>query len=236
MPSERRQFAAFSRLLHWTMAAMVLTMLCIGVAMVASLADYHVLLSIHRPLGIAILILVVVRFVNRQLTSLPPFPSTMSRAERLAATASEYAMYGLMFVLPLVGWGHHQSAFAGGLALAIIMIPLVARATMEVLTLVPDHLREASYALGVSKWQTVLRVVLPTAFGGILTGTTLAIARAVAESEAVSVVGGGDSVAAVNAAGVADQITHVSTGGGAALELIEGRPLPGVEVLEGSPV
>ena len=85
MPTQRRQFAAFSRLLHWTMAAMILTMLGIGVAMVVSLADYHVLVSIHRPLGIAILILVVVRFVNRQLSQLPPFPATMSRAERLAA-------------------------------------------------------------------------------------------------------------------------------------------------------
>src|SRR6266851_686037 len=99
------QFTAFSRLLHWTMAAMVLTMLCIGVAMVASLESYHVLVSIHRPLGIAILILVVVRFVNRLLNPPPPFPASMSRAERRAATASELAMYGLMFVLPLVGWG-----------------------------------------------------------------------------------------------------------------------------------
>jgi cytochrome b561 len=110
MSSQRVQFAAFSRLLHWTMAAMILSMLCIGVAMVVSLADYHVLVSIHRPLGIAILLLVVVRFVNRQLTSLPPFPATMSRAERLAATASEYTMYGLMFVLPLVGWGMLSAA------------------------------------------------------------------------------------------------------------------------------
>src|SRR5207244_6994243 len=110
MSTERRQFAVFSRLLHWTMAAMVLTMLCIGVAMVASLANYHVLVSIHRPLGIAILTLVVVRFVNRLLNPPPPFPATMARAERLAATASELTMYGLMFVLPLVGWGMLSAA------------------------------------------------------------------------------------------------------------------------------
>jgi cytochrome b561 len=110
MPTERSQFALFSRLLHWTMAAMILTMLFIGVAMVASLANYHVLVSIHRPLGVAILILVVIRFVNRQLTSLPPFPPTMSPAERRMASASEYVMYGLMFVLPLVGWGMLSAA------------------------------------------------------------------------------------------------------------------------------
>jgi phosphate transport system permease protein len=82
----------------------------------------------------------------------------------------------------LLGIGGHQSALAGGLALAVIMLPLVARSTMEVLLLVPAELREASLALGVSKWQTVLRVVLPTSFGGILTGTTLAVARAAGET------------------------------------------------------
>jgi len=110
MPAERRQFTLFTRLLHWTMAAMVLTMLGVGVAMVASLTNYHVLVSIHRPLGIAILVLVVVRFVNRQLSPLPPFPDTMSAAERWVAWASELLMYGLMFVLPLVGWGMLSAA------------------------------------------------------------------------------------------------------------------------------
>ncbi|HEX4145601.1 MAG TPA: cytochrome b [Pirellulales bacterium] len=110
MSTPRQQFAPLSRLLHWTMAAMILTMLCIGVAMVASLGWYHTLISIHRPLGIAILALVFVRFVNRLLTSLPPFPATMSRADRLAATVSEWTMYGLMFALPLVGWGMLSAA------------------------------------------------------------------------------------------------------------------------------
>jgi cytochrome b561 len=92
------------------MAAMVLTMFCIGVSMVASLVNYHVLVSIHRPLGIAILILVIIRFVNRLLSPPPPFPATMSQTERLAATTSELAMYGLMFILPLVGWGMLSAA------------------------------------------------------------------------------------------------------------------------------
>src|ERR1700687_700319 len=110
MFTERRQFTALSRLLHWTMAAMVLTMLGIGVAMVASLANYHTLVAIHRPLGIAILILVVIRLVNRLINRPPSFPATMSRPERLAATASELMMYALMFVLPLVGWGMLSAA------------------------------------------------------------------------------------------------------------------------------
>jgi cytochrome b561 len=108
--NQRTQFTALMRVLHWTMAAMVLAMLGVGVAMVASLADYHLLVSIHRPLGAAILVLVVVRFVVRRLSPLPPFPPTMSRLERLAATASEYTMYGLMFALPLVGWGMLSAA------------------------------------------------------------------------------------------------------------------------------
>jgi len=92
------------------MAAMVLPMLFIGVAMVASLADYHTLLSVHRPLGMAILLLVVIRFVNRQLTSVPPFPPTMSAAERVAASWSERLLYVLMFALPLIGWGMLSAA------------------------------------------------------------------------------------------------------------------------------
>ncbi|MGZ4389577.1 MAG: phosphate ABC transporter permease PstA [Gaiellaceae bacterium] len=87
-----------------------------------------------------------------------------------------------VFVFTLLVAGHRQSGLAGSFALGIIMLPLVARATMEVLELVPGHLREASLALGVSKWRTVVSIVLPTSFGGILTGTTLAIARAAGET------------------------------------------------------
>jgi phosphate transport system permease protein len=87
-----------------------------------------------------------------------------------------------IFVFGLVVIGHKQSALAGGLALAVIMLPLVARSTQEVLALVPESLREASFALGVSRWRTVVGLIIPASFGGIITGGTLAIARAAGET------------------------------------------------------
>jgi cytochrome b561 len=99
------QFAPLSRILHWLMALLLLAMLFIGVTMVASLGNYHKLVAIHRPLGIMIFVLAIIRIINRMLTTLPPFPPTMSPAERRIATASERLLYTLMVALPLVGWG-----------------------------------------------------------------------------------------------------------------------------------
>ena len=104
-PKPRTQFAIQSRILHWLMAAMILAMLFIGVSMVSSLADYHWLVALHRPRGIAILILAIIRLINRKLTKLPPFPPTMSPAERRIASSSEKLLYALMIALPLIGWG-----------------------------------------------------------------------------------------------------------------------------------
>jgi phosphate transport system permease protein len=87
-----------------------------------------------------------------------------------------------LFVFGLLVYGHAQSAYAASIALAIIMLPLVARGSQEVLRLVPETLREASDALGVSRWRSVLTVVLPSALGGILTATILALARAAGET------------------------------------------------------
>jgi phosphate transport system permease protein len=87
-----------------------------------------------------------------------------------------------IFVYGLLVIGHLQSAYAGAFALAIVMLPLVARATQEVLLLVPSTLREGSLALGVSRWRTVVGVILPTTLGGILTGTVIAMARAAGET------------------------------------------------------
>jgi phosphate transport system permease protein len=77
---------------------------------------------------------------------------------------------------------HRDSGFAGSVALAIIMLPLIARSTQEVLRLVPSSLREASDALGVDRWRSIVSVILPTALGGIITGSILAVARAAGET------------------------------------------------------
>jgi phosphate transport system permease protein len=74
------------------------------------------------------------------------------------------------------------NGLAGGVALAIIMIPIVTRTVEETLRLVPDALREASLALGVPRWKTILRVVLPTARAGLITGVVLSLARASGET------------------------------------------------------
>lgn len=87
-----------------------------------------------------------------------------------------------IFLFSLLVVGRGQNGFIGALALAIIMLPLISRSTQEILALVPVHLREGGFALGVSKWRTVLGVVLPTTYSGILTGATLAIARAAGET------------------------------------------------------
>lgn len=85
--------------------------------------------------------------------------------------------YGLL-VVTLGGF----NAFAGAFSLAILMVPIIARTTEEIIRLVPDSIREAALALGVPRWKTILWVVVPTALGGIMTGILLAIARVAGET------------------------------------------------------
>jgi len=87
-----------------------------------------------------------------------------------------------VFVFGLLVYGHPQNGWAGSVGLAIVMLPLVTRATQEVLRLVPSSHREGALALGATRWRTVLGITLPSAAGGILTGTVLAIARAAGET------------------------------------------------------
>ena len=83
-----------------------------------------------------------------------------------------------------------RSGLSGAVALTVLMTPVVIRASEEMLRLVPNELREAAYALGVPKWKTIVKVVLPTAIAGILTGITLAIARVIGETAPLLVTAG----------------------------------------------
>ena len=99
-----RHFNLTARILHWLMAAAILAMLFIGVGMTTSMTWRPWLIDIHRPLGIAILLLVIIRLINRLCYPIPPLPPTVPRWQAFLAHASHWLLYILMFSLPLLGW------------------------------------------------------------------------------------------------------------------------------------
>lgn len=102
--SQSTHFNLTARVLHWTMALMILSMLFVGIGMVTSINMRPTLVSLHRPLGIAILLLVVVRVWNRLRHPPPPLPADLPAIQVFAAKASHWLLYGLMFAMPLIGW------------------------------------------------------------------------------------------------------------------------------------
>ena len=105
------QFTALQRLLHWLMAVCILSMLFIGVGMVSTvMAKYLTVVSIHKPLGIAILLLALVRLAVRLAYGAPPLPADLPEPMKLAAELSHYALYALMIGMPLIGWGMLSAA------------------------------------------------------------------------------------------------------------------------------
>lgn len=106
-----QHFSLPARLLHWLMALMIIAMLFIGVGMVASVSERHQwLVNLHKPLGIAILLLVIVRLVVRFTHATPALPADLPGVQKLAARLSHLLLYGLMLALPLVGWAMISAA------------------------------------------------------------------------------------------------------------------------------
>ena len=104
MSESRTHFTRIARWLHWSMAAMILAMLFIGVAMVASLELRPWLIDFHRPLGLLILLLALIRLRHRRRNPPPPLPASLPTLQARIAGASHLALYTLMFAMPLLGW------------------------------------------------------------------------------------------------------------------------------------
>ncbi|PJG47073.1 cytochrome B [Sphingobium sp. LB126] len=129
---ERTHFALPLRLIHWVMAALILTMLFIGVGMVSTVGSaYSALLEIHRPIGAALFMLVILRLAIRLATGAPPLPADLPKAQQFVAKASHLLLYAAMLTMPLIGWAMLS---AGGL-------PIVLTKALSLPAILPHDLR-----------------------------------------------------------------------------------------------
>jgi phosphate transport system permease protein len=131
---------------------------------------------ISVPIGIMAAIYLNEYGTGRLRRALTFFVDVMTGIPSIVAGLFAYALFAL-FLGPGIRLG-----VMGSVALSLLMIPIVIRSAEEVLKLVPNHLREAAYALGTPKWKTITKVVLPTAFAGLVTGVMIAVARIVGET------------------------------------------------------
>ena len=161
----KHRFTPLQRALHWLMAICIIAMLLIGVGMVSTIRpDYLTLVSIHKPLGIAILALVVIRLINRLIKRPPPLPASLPPIQRLAAQASHWALYALMFAMPLVGWG----------MLSAGAYPIVLYGPLQLPPILPQSaslyalLREAHTVLAYLLFATVLVHLAAALFHGLI--------------------------------------------------------------------
>ncbi|MDO7867869.1 phosphate ABC transporter permease PstA [Nocardioides jiangxiensis] len=137
------------------------------------------------PLGIFAAIYLIEYGAGSKLAAAIRFlVDVMTGIPSIVAGLFAFSLFTLLF------GAAYRSGFGGAAALSLLMVPIVVRSTEEMLRLVPNELREAAYALGTPKWRTIVKVVLPTALGGIVTGVTLAIARVVGETAPLLLIAG----------------------------------------------
>ena len=145
-------------------------------AIVGTLVITGVASLISVPIGIMAAIYLNEYGTGRLRRALTFFVDVMTGIPSIVAGLFAYALFEIFF-----GPGIRLGVM-GSVALSVLMIPIVIRSAEEVLKIVPDHLREAAYALGTPKWKTIVKVVLPTAFAGLVTGVMIAVARIVGET------------------------------------------------------
>lgn len=145
-------------------------------AIVGTLLQGLVCSLISIPIGVMVGVYLVEYGGGTRLGKLTTFMvDILTGVPSIVAALFIYALW-----VATLGFG--RSGFAVSLSLVLLMIPVIVRATEEMLRIVPMDLREASYALGVPKWKTIVRIVIPTALSGIVTGIMLALARVMGET------------------------------------------------------
>ncbi|GGN60295.1 phosphate transport system permease protein PstA [Streptomyces albiflavescens] len=156
-------------------------------AIIGTLEQVAIATLIAVPIGVLTAIYLVEYGRGKLAKAVTFFVDVMTGIPSIVA-----GLFILSFWILILDMGY--SGFAGSLALSILMMPVVVRSTEEMLKLVPNELREASLALGIPKWRTILKVVLPTSIGGITTGVMLAVARITGETAPVLLLVWGTSV------------------------------------------
>jgi phosphate transport system permease protein len=164
-------------------------------AMIGTLEQAGIATLITVPLGVGCAIYIVEYGKGRLVKTVQFFVDVMTGIPSIVAGLFILAFW-VVIVSPVFNNGRPgYSGFAAALALSVLMLPTVTRSSEEMLRLVPIALREGAYALGIPKWKTILKIVLPTAGAGIVTGIMLAVARAAGETAPVILVAGGtDSI------------------------------------------
>ncbi|MFM0226082.1 cytochrome b [Paraburkholderia dipogonis] len=165
MRPTRTHFSPLARLLHWTMAPLIIAMLFIGVGMVATVSRAHdTLIAIHRPLGIALLLLVVLRVSVRITRGSPPLPDDMPTPQRFAAKASHLVLYVLMAAMPLIGWAMLSAAGYPVTLYGPLHLPPIAPHNVELFAL----LRALHTWLAFALFATVLMHLAAALFHGLI--------------------------------------------------------------------
>ncbi|HEY3503112.1 MAG TPA: phosphate ABC transporter permease PstA [Actinocatenispora sp.] len=160
-------------------------------AIVGTLEQVGIACVLAIPLGLAAAVYIVEYGRGRLASMIRFFVDVMTGIPSIVAGLFILAFW-VLIVTPVFNHGRPgYSGFAAALALTVLMLPTIVRSSEEMLRLVPTALREGAYALGVPKWKTIMRVVLPTALPGIVTGIMLALARAAGETAPVILVAGG---------------------------------------------
>ncbi|CAN5457352.1 phosphate ABC transporter permease PstA [soil metagenome] len=153
-------------------------------ALVGTLVITGVATVVAVPIGIMTAIYMVEYGHGRLKRSLTFFVDVMTGIPSIVAGLFAVSLFTI-FLGPGIRLG-----VIGSVALAVLMIPIVIRSSEEILKIIPNHLREASYALGTPKWKTIVKVVLPTALAGLITGVMLAVARIIGETAPLLVTAG----------------------------------------------